>query len=249
MSGDSSFLANYDRALLRCMGKVRRHSTPQIVEAARLMYTVMRGGGLVHAWGSGHSSMFAREMFYRSGGLAPISPIYDYNTTGPFGRSSTIVKLDQDESYAGAILAQHDLRPGEAVIVFSTPGVSSLSVEMCRRLKALGLTVVVVCGVEYAAGLQARHSSGLKLPDVGDVVIDMHVSHGDVALTDGEGVSAGALGTVVGMYIAQKLLLATIDEFVANNDDPPIVKAAVLPGAAEHNERVYAEIRGRLRFL
>lgn len=243
------FFDNYDRTLLACLRRVRRTSGPQIKEAAKAMYAVMAGGGLVHAWGSGHSSMYARELFYRSGGLAPISPIYDYNTTGPFCRSSTIVKLDQDESYAGAIIAQHEVRSGEAIIVFSTPGVSSLSVEMCRRMKALGLKVIVVCGVEYAQGLQARHSTGLKLPDVGDIVIDMHVNHGDIALTDPEGVSAGALGTMVAMYIAQKLLMATIDEFIANDLPPPMVKAAVLPGAADHNERVYANIRGRLRFL
>jgi uncharacterized phosphosugar-binding protein len=229
---------------------VKAKSSADIAAVAAAAFDIMRAGKLVHAWGSGHSSMFARELFYRSSGLSTFSPIYDYNSTGPYGRSSTIIKLDQKEDYADVILAQHDAQPGEMALIFATPGVSPLSVEMCRRLKAAGLRTVAFCGVEYASRLPARHSSGLRLSEVADIVIDMHVPYGDIALSiEGEDIHVGAFGTIIGMYIIQLLVAHIVDLYREKGEQPPIVKAAVLPGAKEHNDAIYSAIRSRMRFL
>ena len=43
--------------------------------AAELMTEAMARGGTIHAFGSGHSHMFAEELFYRAGGFVRIEPI------------------------------------------------------------------------------------------------------------------------------------------------------------------------------
>ena len=240
----------YHARLGQLLETVKEKSLADIQAAAAAAYETMRAGKLVHAWGSGHSSMFPRELFYRSSGLSPFSPIYDYNSTGPFGRSSTIVNLDGRPEYADVILSQHDAQPGEMALIFSTPGVSALSVEMCKRLRDTGLRTVAFCGVDYASRLTPRHPSGMRLPDVADMVVDMHVPYGDIAISvESEDIHVGGFGTVVGIYIVQMLVASIVDLYRRNGEAAPLVKAAVLPDAARHNSEIYKDIRSRLRFL
>jgi uncharacterized phosphosugar-binding protein len=240
----------YHVRLGQLLETVKEKSSANIQLAAQAAYETMRAGRLVHAWGSGHSSMFPRELFYRSSGLSPFSPIYDYNSTGPFGRSSTIVNLDGRPEYADVILSQHDAQPGEMALIFSSPGISALSVEMCNRLREAGLKTVAFCGVNYASGLKPRHPSGKRLHDVADIVVDMHLPLGDIAISiEDEDIHVGGFSTLVGVYIVQMLVASIVDLYRHNGETAPLVKAAVLPGAAEHNNEIYKAIRSRLRFL
>ncbi len=48
---------------------------PAIRRAAEMVAETVGQGGLVHAFGTGHSHMLAEELFYRAGGLAAVNPI------------------------------------------------------------------------------------------------------------------------------------------------------------------------------
>ena len=48
---------------------------PNIRAAAELVADALAAGGVVHAFGSGHSHMLAEELYYRAGGLVHVRPI------------------------------------------------------------------------------------------------------------------------------------------------------------------------------
>lgn len=50
--------------------EVFRVEESRIVAAGGILADTLAAGGLIYAFGSGHSHMMAEELFYRAGGLA-----------------------------------------------------------------------------------------------------------------------------------------------------------------------------------
>ncbi len=76
------------------------------------------------------------------------------------------------EGYGDRIMESYDFDPRDTLWVFSHSGINAVNIDVALRAKALGMKVVV-CGSE--AGFKAkpsRHSSGKKLFDIADVVVD-----------------------------------------------------------------------------
>jgi uncharacterized phosphosugar-binding protein len=54
---------------------IRETQIAPIKEAGRLCSTALKGGGLIHVFGTGHSHMLAEEVFVRAGGLLPVNAV------------------------------------------------------------------------------------------------------------------------------------------------------------------------------
>ena len=59
----------------RLLGELAVREAESIGAAAAGAVATIRNGGLIHAGGTGHSTLLALESFYRAGGLAATSPI------------------------------------------------------------------------------------------------------------------------------------------------------------------------------
>ena len=55
--------------------RIEEQELDAIQQAAQAAYRSIRGGGLLHAFSTGHSHMIVEELFYRSGGLVLVNPI------------------------------------------------------------------------------------------------------------------------------------------------------------------------------
>jgi uncharacterized phosphosugar-binding protein len=132
-----------------------------LLQAARLLADSLvfedERDRVIHVFGAGHSHLLAEEMFWRAGGLVPIHPILDPNLT-PLGgpRSGPLERL---EGYARILLSGEELRPGEAMVVFSNSGINAAPVEMALSARELGLRVVAVTSRAHADQMPSRHSS------------------------------------------------------------------------------------------
>ena len=84
---------------------------PQIDAAAAIITDAMAAGGVIHAFGSGHSHMLAEELFYRAGGLVRVEPILFeglmLHASAPLSTS-----LERVPGLATAILDDHAVRVG-----------------------------------------------------------------------------------------------------------------------------------------
>jgi uncharacterized phosphosugar-binding protein len=224
-------------------------------EAAALCAAAIGAGGLVHAFGTGHSRIAVEELFPRYGSfpgfhpLAELSMTFHTQVVGANGQRQAMF-IERVEGLADAILANFDLRPPDVLLVFSAGGTTAVPIEMAMGARARGLPVVAVTAVEASRASRSGHSSGTRLLDHADVVLDLCTPPGD-ALVALEGVDTpvGPGSTVAAVALANELKLRTAVALQARGALPPVITSPALVGegrSAELFDGAYAEHARRL---
>ena len=179
-----------------------------IKKAARIILDAFKKKGVLHVFATGHSHMFAEELFYRAGGLVPIDPILIPELMQHVG-AITSTKLERVSGKAKEIFKTLDLKETEPFIIVSNSGINAVPVEMASIAKASGHKVIVVTSLDASKKLDSRVSDKSHLYDYGDVVIDNHIPYGDF-LVDTKSGWSGSASSIIGAYIAQRLVLEVI---------------------------------------
>lgn len=194
-------------------------------------------GGVLHVFGSGHSHELAEEISFRAGGLAAVNPLLDTNLTLMGGPASFSTRLERLEGYAEALLQNYDLRPGEVMLVLSQSGINPGPVEMALAAKKRGLRVAAVTSLAHSRAAASRHSSGLRLFEAADVVIDNCVPAGDACIDHGPDMPpTSPLSTVAGAAILQALVAEVAARIRAAGQVPPVWVSSNLPQGDAHNQ-------------
>ena len=217
-------------------------------KAADLCFETLRTGGVIHAFGSGHSAAGAIELFHRAGGLVPVNGILEAFLS-PFLAPGKSGKLERLPGIGAILVDQWDVRSGEVLLVFSNSGVNPVPVEIATAAQAKGAKVVAVTSLEHAASVPSRHPSGKKLADVGDVVIDNGARAGDAAVEYAPGKFAAATSGLVNAYVANRLVAEIVARYGAAGLEAPVYLSANLPGGDAHNQVLEAKYKDRLKGL
>ena len=241
--------------------RIRETQGDSLAAASGLAADAIAAGGLVHAFGSGHSRIPVEELFPRYGSYPGFNPIVELSMTfhtqvvGTNGQRQAMF-IERVEGLAEAILANFELEPPDVFIVFSVGGLSAVPIEIARGARLRGLRVIAVTSVEHSRASQPLHSSGTRLLDHADVVIDMCVPSGD-ALVEIDGIATPVApgSTVAAVAIANEIKSQTAALLVERGSMPPVVTSPTLVGAersqelfdeayAEHARRVARVLRG-----
>ena len=101
------------------------------------------------------------------------------------------------------------------------------------------MKIIVLTSMEHSRSVQSRHSSGKKLYELGEVVLDSMVPAGDASMEfEGLVARAGALSTVLGALILNAVTVEAIQYMLDHGYEPPVLMSANLDGSEAHNERV-----------
>jgi len=229
------------------LNRIQAEQWPQIEKAAAMIADVIADGGLVHVFGSGHTHILAEEMWCRAGGLAPISPILDPDQmpyTGPF-KGSALEKL---EGFGTILFETHDARPGEVMIVISNSGRNPVPVEIAMAAKKRGLTVIALTSMDYSRRVSSRHSSGKRLFEIADLVIDNCSPLGDAAVElQGLQQKVGPSTTVTNAIILNALVVQVAANLLERGITPPVFVSANLDVAQDLNKELIERYRDRVR--
>lgn len=258
--------ADVERASTRYLAIARsildRIATTQIdaiERAAQICSDTIVNDGLVFCWGGGHSRMSVEEMFPRIGSFPGFYPMVELALTfytsfvGADGMPQSFF-LERQEGYVDAILQNYEFGPHDAMICFSSTGINGLVIEMALKAKERGLPVIAVTSVAHASSTVSRHSSGRKLLDVVDVVLDNCTPPGD-AVVDLEGLKYKVSPTsTIGATAVVNALKARTAELMLEKGVTPVVLTsphfADRPEEAEEQlQRVYREFKRRKRMI
>jgi uncharacterized phosphosugar-binding protein len=161
--------------------------------------------------------------------------------------------LEKFEGYAEEILKGFHFGPHDAFIVISTSGIRPVIVEMALGARQRGLPVVAILSRAHCEQSAAAHSSGRKLIDVADVVIDNRCPPGDCVLElEGMDWKTGPASTVTGAMIINMLRCETAARLMARGHRPVVLPSHQFVGhasAAEALEEFYEAYRKSLRHL
>lgn len=218
-------------------------------KASEAIADSLQHNGLLHTFGTGHGHMLAEEIFYRAGGLAPVNAILDPSLMLHLSALSSS-QVERLPGYAEAVLSRYKVNPGDVIIIASNSGRNSVPIEMALAAKARGLTVIALTSLAHTQSQASRHSSGKRLFEIADIVLDNCGKTGDAAL-DVEGVpgNMGATSTVIGAALLHVLEIAVARKLVARGLTPPVTLSSNVEGGDAHNARLFQAYRQRLRHL
>ena len=240
----------YLEAALTKLAEVKAAESAALACAADAMAESLAGGGMIYAFGCGHSAMLVMDIFYRAGGLILVQPIFDPRILLNLRPVTETTRWEQREDWVREVFAASGARKGDVLIAISTSGRNGAPLEMALAAKEAGLKVIALTSRAYASAAASRHSSGKRLHEVADVVLDNHVSPGDaeVSLPDLEQ-RVGPLSTVIGSALLQAVIVQTTANLLARGITPPVFISSNLPGGEEHNQQVLEHYRDRIRYL
>jgi len=202
-----------------------------IRKAGALVGDTILSGGLVYTFGSGHSQLLSQEVHARAGGLYPVMQIVD----PLWGRAERIEGLGE------ILLSGLPLKAGETIFVISNSGRNPEPIEVAMLARQMGLHVIVVTSLTHSMSVTSRHSSGKKLYELGEVVLDTGAPAGDASLSfKGLDVKAGAVSTVLGAALLNAVMVEAIQYILDKGGNPPVLMSANLDGNEEYNARVMA---------
>jgi uncharacterized phosphosugar-binding protein len=197
-------------------------------------------GGVIHAFGSGHSEILAREIVGRAGGLVCVSGIDD----------PTKGVIENLVGYGTQLAERYDrlygLRPGETIMVISNSGKNAAPIEVALYAKQQGLTVVGLTSVTMSRTARTVHPGGKNLHAIADYVLDNCGVPGDAIMDVAAGIRAGPTSTLVGTMLLNLLLLEVVDWLKASGHPLPILRSQNLPGSIERNRVLAEKYAGRL---
>jgi uncharacterized phosphosugar-binding protein len=246
-------VSRYRERITEVLDRIWNTQTEMIEKVAAVMADCIGKGGLVHMFGSGHSVLPVQDMFPRYGAFPGFRPLMDMrlmwtNVIGS-GGAKGLLWLERREGYASLLFENEPIRRGDVMLVFSHGGLNAAGIEVLQEAKKRGLITVAITSMENYRVRQATHSSGKKLADVADYVIDNCVPPED-ALVQVQGwkapVAAGS--TVSTVTIGMAIIAQVAADLAAQGKTPPVFVSPNIPGIpADNNNRVYEEYERLLK--
>ena len=222
-----------------------------IGSAARLMAESVANGGLVNLFGSGHSVLPVMDIFPRYGSYPAFRPLVDsrlsWFTVLGSGGVSELLWLERTEGYIANFLKNYPMDPKDTMVVYSHGGLNAAPVEAALYAKDQGLSVVAVTSLANLKLNSPSHSSGKRLADVADVVIDNCVGPLDALVTvEGWPAPVAAGSTLSAVAISMALTAELAAQLAERGITLPVfVSPNIASVPRDNNERVFAEYRRR----
>ena len=243
----------YQKRISGVLEKIWKTQLGNIEKTSRAMADTIAKGGLVHMFGSGHSVLPVQDMFPRYGSYPGFRPLMDMrlmwtNVIGS-GGAKGLLWLERREGYAQVLFENEPIRKGDVMLVFSHGGLNAVGIEVLMESKKRGLTTIAVTSMDNYSKRATVHSSGKKLADLADIVID-NCTPAEDALVKIEGwkapVAAGS--TVAFVTIAMSIVAQVARNLAAKGQTPPVfVSPNVLTVPPNQMNRVYDEYERRLK--
>lgn len=228
----------YHEIVADLIDRIASTQRSSIGRAAEMIAEHIAGGGILYLLGSGHSLAIAMEAHDRAGGLAPVDVIYDPT----FGRAERL------EGYAECLLKRYNIPAGGVVVIISNSGRNALPIDVALHCRKNGIRTIAITSLAHSQSVSSRHSSGKRLFEIADVVIDNCGAPGDASL-EIEGLPGRACPTsgVAGMFIVESMIAQTIENLVRSGVEPPVLLSANVDEGDAHNKKLYETYFHRIR--
>ncbi len=241
--------AFYDR-MREIMDRAVRSQEAEIQAAGDLVATAIRAGGMLHAFGSGHSEALAMELAARAGGLIPSNRIA-FRDLVIFGGMpvDTVLddKIERDPGIARALYELAAPGSGDVVVMASNSGINGTVVELARLVREGGTPLIAITSRAHSGVEESRHPSGSKLLDLADVVLDNGAPHGDALVEVPGGGMVCGVSSITSATLAQLIVGSAVDRLIEWGEEAPVYLSANIARGDEHNNAWEARYAGRLR--
>lgn len=211
--------------------RIRETQMEPIRAAAGAIADSIGAGRMVHLFGAGHGALPVMECYPRIGGFVGYHPLTEHclsyftNVVGDSGVPQFLF-LERLEGFAQVILENYRLDPRDTMMIFSQSGINGVVVDMALETKKRGLTLVALTSMEHTQAVPARHSSGRKLYELADIVVDTCVPAGD-AMVEVPGLREKVgPGSTFGFVTAVNAINCEVARLLTERGQPPLVNVS-----------------------
>ncbi len=241
---------DYINCVTECINKAWGTQQDTLNRVSDLLAEKIENKNNVFVFGCSHAGILAEEVFYRTGGLAVINPIFFPGfmlNTRPITMTSQLERLP---GLGKIILEQNHVSNGDLLILHSVSGRNTVPVDMALEAKRLGVTTVCITNISYSNAVTSRHPCGKRLFEVCDLVIDNCGDVGDAAITlDGLAEKIGPTSTAVGTALLNAIVIDAVEKMISDGIVPPVFMSANLNGGDEHNARIFEEYGDNIFYM
>lgn len=235
------------KSLINIIEKEESHT---ISEIASVIANTILNGNRIYMFGASHSGILSQESFYRAGGLVLINPIFPKEVgldVSPISQSS---KMEQLEGYGKVVGESIPFQAGDCLIIHAVSGRNSIGIDLALHAKSKSVTVVGITSVEYSKQSSSRHSSGKRLFEVSDIVLDNHGPIGDACVSlSSTDQKIGPSSTVIGVLMINTIWCETVKILEKHGVDPlPIFYSSNVDGGIEKNKKVMEIYQDRVNY-
>ncbi len=231
-------LERYQARIEELFKEVRDTQNDAIRKAGEMIADTVSQGKSVFLSGICHS--IENDLIYRGGG-----PIFYKHFSWKLeveqqGRDLPRDGMDTNmEGLAAYALKASRIRPGDVLVVGSVSGRTASVVDLAYEAKKMGVKVIAFISMKYATQVEAVHSSGKKLYEMVDLVLDncAPAAEGMMAVEGVEAAYAAASG-IASDYILWSMTSVAVEKLLEMGLTPGILKSYNFPGGNDYNKTV-----------
>ena len=246
----TNLMADYHHEVATRLAALQEAAAGGALDAAVTIFAdCLAAGGVIQAFGTGHSQAFAMEIAGRAGGFIPTNAIKLQDLVLIGARDVAALggaEFERDATVADELYDLYDIRPQDAFVIASNSGANGSTVGLALRAQSEGHKVIAVTSLEHSGAVTSKHPSGKRLFEVADVVLDNLAPYGDATMDPYGDVKMGAVSSITAAYLAQLLTVGTAAKLREAGVMPPMYISANIPGGDEHNNALKAEYAGRI---
>lgn len=230
-------MKKYSEIIEQLLHKIDTESVQSIGDAASLITKSLISGGIIQAYGGGHSHGSALEIVDRAGGLIPAKIIVD-PSQGLY---------EKMEGAAQYITRKLRIEENDVVVIISNSGRNPFQIDLAQFVKSQGASLIVVGSEIARQTLKSRHSSGIVLGNLADVFVDNHVPLGDAAVAvEGLDTKIAPVSSIAVAYILNQMMIMTVEQMVEQGETPLVYKSGNIDGGQEYNRKLRNKYRDRI---
>ena len=228
----------YFKNMKKTLEMIETTQREAILAAAVMVADSLENGGMWQVLDTGH--MLMHEGVGRTGGMMALRPIRSIaksairHAAGDCEQNDTV--LHTGSRLCGFCPEPGQPGGGDVLIIGSVSGYEVFPVDVALTARKMGVSTIGFTSLAYSKTLASRHSSGKKLYEVCDIVLDNCANAGDALVPVEEmGISVCPSSGIGAAYLLWALQASVMEELLKRGKTPSVYLSNHAPGAAEHN--------------
>ncbi|WP_137665040.1 sugar isomerase domain-containing protein [Enterococcus hulanensis] len=209
----------------------------------------LKGKG-IYIFGASHAGILAEELYYRAGGMMTVNAIFGRELMLDQSPITVTSKMERLEGYGTTLASTIPFKKDDVLILHSVSGRNPVTIDLALSAKEKGVKIVALTNVNYSKQVTSRHSSGKRLFELADIILDNHGDTGDACCSiEGIEQKVGPSSTVVGATILNTIIVEVTRKLIEHGVEyPPIFYSANLDGGDQLNQELFKKYENVIHY-
>lgn len=240
----------YFQKIVALLTKIEHKEKESIEKAISILTEANLNKNSIFIFGASHAGIMTEELYYRAGGMMTINPIFGREIMLDRSPVTLTSKMERLEGYGRLLASQVDFKQKDVLIIHSVSGRNPVALDIALAAKEKGAIIIALTNLVYSQSVTSRHSSGKKLYELADIILDNHGDIGDASCTiEGIQQKVGPTSTVIGAAILNTIIVETCRRLVQKGIQyPPIFYSANLDGGDQLNQQLYKQYKDMIHY-